>query len=160
MDLIKIKIEIKSHDGPGRFGKVNGKKSPMIFDKNKIAPDESSSYNIPEEIAKWCVNRTIEKAKKVRETSEIAIIQGSKYIDLRITCLKELENLGYNAFVIANADELLLHPKDLVEMIVTLRENTNPNNILIFPFAEPSFIPLLSYLGIDGFFNDCADYYR
>ena len=67
--------------------------------------------------------------------------------------------LGYNGFLIANGDELLLHPQDLVELIVNLRENLNPNSYLIFPFAECSFMPLLSYMGIDGYLIDSSKYY-
>ncbi|MDL2246391.1 archaeosine tRNA-ribosyltransferase [Methanobrevibacter sp. OttesenSCG-928-K11] len=163
-DLIKIKFEIKSHDGPGRLGKIENKETPILLNKKdyKIAPNEGSSYNIQREIAEKNVKNTISKSKKAIESEnpcEIAVIQGSKYIDLRIECLKELEKLGYNAFIIANGDDLLLHPRELVEMIVSLRENISPNNLLLFTFAEPSFIPFLSYLGIDGFFNDSADYY-
>ncbi|MCC7553789.1 MAG: archaeosine tRNA-ribosyltransferase [Methanobacteriaceae archaeon] len=162
--MIKIKLEIRSHDGPGRFGKLEKEESPLIINKKKykIAPDEGSSYNIQKEIAERCVIETIKKSKLAIESDEdykIAIIQGSKYLDLRIKCIKELEKLGYIGFVIANGDELILNPKNLVEIIINLRENMNPNSFLIFPFAEPSFIPLLCYLGIDGFFDDCGDYY-
>jgi predicted RNA-binding protein len=162
--LIKIKLEIKNHDGPGRLGKIENKETPLLLNKKdyKIAPNEGSSYNIQREIAKENVKNTIIKSKKAIKSEnpcEIAVIQGSKYMDLRIKCLKELEKLGYNAFIIANGDDLLLHPNDLVEMIISLRENMAPNNLLLFTFAEPSFIPFLSYLGIDGFFDDSADYY-
>lgn len=159
--MIKIKIEIKSHDGPGRFGKIDKLETPLIVDKNnyKIAPNQGSGYNIQKEIAEWCFRETIEKSKEVAKTHDIAVIQGSKYLNLRIKCLKELEKLNYSAFIIANGDELLLNPRNLVETIINIREEMKPNNFLIFPFAEPSFIPLLSYLGIDGFFNDSADYY-
>ena len=104
-------FEIKSHDGPGRYGKLGDLETPAIINKNdfSIADDESSAYDVEKEIAQWSVNQTIEKAKLV-EDKEIAVIQGSKYIDLRIKCLKELEELGYNGFIIANADDLLLHP--------------------------------------------------
>ena len=39
------KFEIKSHDGPGRIGKLNGKKTPKLFykDELKIAPSEGSA---------------------------------------------------------------------------------------------------------------------
>ena len=153
-------FEIKSHDGPGRFGKLREYESPLIIDRNEfnIAEDESSAYDIERELAEWSVNQTIEKAKDV-EDKEIATIQGSKYLDLRIKCLKELENLGYDGFIIANADDLLLHPRDLVDMIVALRQNMKPSSYLIFPFAEAQFIPLLAYMGVDGFFDDIGEYY-
>ena len=145
-------FEIKSHDGPGRYGKLGDLETPAIINKNdfSIADDESSAYDVEKEIAQWSVNQTIEKAKLV-EDKEIAVIQGSKYIDLRIKCLKELEELGYNGFIIANADDLLLHPRDLVDLIVALRQNMKPSSYLIFPFAEAQFIPLLAYMGVDAF---------
>ena len=153
-------FEIKSHDGPGRYGKLGDNESPLIINKDDfiIAEDESSAYDVEKEVAEWSVNQTIEKAKKV-EDKEIAVIQGSKYIDLRIKCLKELEKLVYNGFIIANADDLLLHPRDLVDLIVALRQNMKSSSYLIFPFAEAQFIPLLAYMGVDAFFDDIGEYY-
>ncbi|SFL65569.1 tRNA-guanine family transglycosylase [Methanobrevibacter olleyae] len=153
-------FEIKSHDGPGRYGKLGDWESPLIINKDDftIAKDESSAYDVEKEIAEWSVSQTIEKAKTVKD-KEIAVIQGSKYIDLRIKCLKELEELGYNGFIIANADDLLLHPRDLVDLVVRLRENMKSSSYLIFPFAEAQFIPLLVYMGIDAFFDDIGEYY-
>ena len=153
-------FEIKSHDGPGRYGKLGDMETPMIINKDdfNIAKDESSAYDVEREIAEWSVKQTIEKAKLV-EDAEIAVIQGSKYLDLRIKCLKELEELGYNGFIIANADDLLLHPRDLVDLIVALRQNMKSSSYLIFPFAEAQFIPLLVYMGVDAFFDDIGEYY-
>ena len=153
-------FEIKSHDGPGRYGKLGDMETPALINKNdfNISKDEASAYDVEKEIAEWSVNQTIKKAKAV-EDKEITVIQGSKYLDLRIKCLKELEELGYNGFIIANADELLLHPKDLVDLIVALRQNMKSSNYLIFPFAEAQFIPLLAYMGVDGFFDDIGEYY-
>ena len=153
-------FEIKSHDGPGRHGKLGDLETPTIIDKDdfSIADDESSAYDVEKEIALWSVNQTIEKAKSVQD-KEIAVIQGSKYIDLRIKCLKELEEMGYNGFIIANADDLLLHPRDLVDLIVALRQNMKSSSYLIFPFAEAQFIPLLAYMGVDAFFDDIGEYY-
>ena len=153
-------FEIKSHDGPGRYGKLGDLETPAIINKDdfSIADDESSAYDVEKEIAQWSVNQTIEKAKLV-EDKEIAVIQGSKYIDLRIKCLKELEELGYNGFIIANADDLLLHPRDLVDLIVALRQNMKSSSYLIFPFAEAQFIPLLADMGVDAFFDDIGEYY-
>ena len=153
-------FEIKSHDGPGRYGKLGDMETPMIINKDdfNIAKDESSAYDVEREIAEWSVNQTIKKAKLV-EDAEIAVIQGSKYLDLRIKCLKELEELGYNGFIIANADDLLLHPRDLVDLIVALRQNMKSSSYLIFPFAEAQFIPLLVYMGVDAFFDDITKNY-
>ena len=155
------KFEIKSHNGPGRLGKLNKKTTPTIFFKDdiKIAPYEGSAYNIDREIAEFNVKETLRLAKENVDTCDVATIQGSKYIDLRIDCLKKLEEIGYNGFIISNSDELLLHPKDLSNMIVNLRKNMHPTSYLIFSFAEPSFMPLLAYMGIDGFLADSSNYY-
>ena len=118
------KFEIKSHDGPGRIGKVDGKLTPRLFsrDELKIAPSEGSAYNIDREIAEFNVRETIRLAEENVDESDIAVIQGSKYIDLRIECLKKLEEIGYNGFIIANGDSLLTNSRDLVELVVTLKK--------------------------------------
>jgi len=153
------KFEIKTHDGPGRLGKLEYIETPNIIniDLFKVANDEAVAYNIDKEIATLSVNNTIEKAKDFN--GEIAVVQGSKYIDLRIKNLKELEKLGYSGFIIANGDELLLRPRELADLVINLRENMKPGSYLIFPMAECSFMPILSYLGIDGFLDDIGEYY-
>lgn len=155
------KFEIKSHDGPGRVGKLDGNLTPKVFDRNdlKISPTEGSAYNIEEKIAKMNVEETLRLARENVDECNIAVIQGSKYLDLRVDCLKNLEEIGYNGFIIANGDELLLHPKDLVEVIVTLKKEAKPSSYFIFPFSELPFMPILTYMGIDGFLADSANYY-
>ena len=132
------KFEIKSHDGPGRIGKLNGEKTPKLFYKTdlEISPSEGSAYNIEKEIARLNIKETLKLAEINVEKCNAAVIQGSKYIDLRIECLKELEELGYNIFIIANGDELLTNPKELVDIIVNLRINAHPSSMLVFTFAE------------------------
>ena len=105
------KFEIKSHNGPGRLGKLDNKITPRLFFKNdlKISPSEGSAYNVDKEIAKFNVDETLRLAKENVDICDVAVIQGFKYIDLRIESLKELENIGYNGFIIANGDELLPH---------------------------------------------------
>lgn len=156
-----VKFEIKSHDGPGRFGKLNGEMTPLIINSEKynIVPCQSSPYNIEYDLAKWSVKETISKSKKKLEELDIGVIQGGKYLDLRLECAKELEKYGYTGFLIANGDELLLHPQDLVKLIVNLRETLSPNAYLIYSFAEPSFMPLITYMGIDGFLINSAKFY-
>ena len=155
------KFEIKSHDGPGRIGKLDGNLTPKIFYKNqmKIAPNQGSSYNIDREIAEFNVKETLRLSKENVDTSDIAVIQGSKYLDLRIKCLKELEEIGYNGFIIANGDALLTNPRELVEIIVNLKKEAKKSSYFIFSFAELSFMPILTYMGIDGFLTDSANYY-
>ena len=155
------KFEIKSHDGPGRIGKLDGKLTPKIFFKNelKIAPSEGSAHNIDREIAEFNVKETLRQSKENVETCDVAVIQGSKYIDLRVDCLKQLEEIGYNGFIIANGDALLTNSRDLVEIVVSLKKEANKDSYFIFPFAELSFMPILTYMGIDGFLADSTNYY-
>ena len=117
------KFEIKTHDGPGRIGKIEDELTPKIFYKNelKIAPSEGSAHNVDREIAKFNVKETLRLAKENVNSCDVAVIQGSKYVDLRIECLKELEKIGYNGFIIANGDALLTNSRDLVEIIVSLK---------------------------------------
>ena len=155
------KFEIKSHDGPGRVGKIDGELTPKLFYKNelKIAPSEGSAYNIDREIAEFNVNETLRLARENVDECDIATIQGSKYVDLRIDCLKRLEEIGYNGFIIANGDALLTNPRDLVELVVSLKKEAKKTSYFIFPFTEVSFMPILTYMGIDGFLTDSANYY-
>ncbi|MBQ6098461.1 MAG: archaeosine tRNA-ribosyltransferase [Methanobrevibacter sp.] len=155
------KFEIKSHDGPGRIGKIDGEITPKIFYRKdlKIAPNEGSAYNIDREIAEFNVKETLRLAEENVDSCDVAVIQGSKYIDLRIDCLKQLEEIGYNGFIIANGDALLTNSRDLVEMIVSLKKEAKKSSYFIFPFSELSFMPILTYMGIDGFLADSANYY-
>ena len=155
------KFEIKSHDGPARIGKLDEILTPILFKRNElnISPNEGSAHNIDREIAEFNVKETLKNAKENVENTDIAVIQGSKYNDLRIKCLKELENIGYNGFIIANGDALLTNPKELVECIISLKKEAMKNSYFIFPFAELSFMPILTYMGIDAFLTDSANYY-
>lgn len=155
------KFEIKSHDGPGRIGKIDGKITPKIFYRNemKIAPNEGSAYNIDREISEFNINQTLKLAEEHVNEADIAVIQGSKYVDLRIDCLKQLEEIGYNGFIIANGDALLTNPRELVEIIISLKKEAKKTSYFIFSFTELSFMPILTYMGIDGFLADSANYY-
>lgn len=155
------KFEIKSHDGPGRICKIDGELTPKLFFKDdlKIAPTQGSAHNVDREIAEFNVKETLKLAKENTNKCDLAVIQGSKYIDLRVECLKQLENIGYNGFIIANGDALLTNPKELVELIVILKKEAKKSSYFIFPFAELSFMPILTYMGIDGFLADAANHY-
>jgi predicted RNA-binding protein len=155
------KFEIKSHDGPGRIGKIDGELTPKLFYRNelKIAPSEGSAHNIDREIAEFNVHETIRLARENVDECDVAVIQGSKYIDLRIECLKQLEEIGYNGFIIANGDALLTNSRDLVDVVVSLKKEASKSSYFIFPFCEISFMPILVYMGIDGFLADSANYY-
>jgi len=104
------------------------------------------------------VNETVKNARESGENG-IAVIQGSKYPDLRVKCAQELEELGNSVFLVANSEELMRRTMDLVEMMVTLRGALNPNSAIYFPFTDVSFIPLLAYLGVDLFSEDSCEFY-
>ncbi len=161
MNQMIKKFEIRLHDGPGRVGKIDGELTPKIFYKKdlKIAPNEGSAYNIDREIAEFNVKETLRLAQENVNECDIAVIQGSKYTDLRVECLKQLEEIGYNGFIIANGDALLTNPKDLVELVISLKKEAKKTSYFIFSFAELSFMPILTYMGIDGFLVDSANYY-
>ena len=155
------KFEIKSHDGPGRIGKIDDELSPKLFfkDEIKIASTQGSAHNIDREIAEFNVKETLRLARENVDECDVAVIQGSKFLDLRIKCLKGLEEIGYNGFIIANGDALLTNSRELVDVIVNLKKEAKKNSYFIFPFAELSFMPILTYMGIDVFLTDSSNYY-
>ena len=104
------------------------------------------------------MEKTIELAKKEEDKSKTAVIQGAQYSDLRVKCAKELEKEGYTTLMLANSDELQRNPQDLLEIIISIRENIKPTTALYFPFATTQIIPILSYIGIDIFDNSRAIY--
>jgi len=153
------KFEIKLHDGPARLGMINGMETPTVieYEAMDFAPDQPTPYNVPIEIAKWSVEETIKNAKSSK--GEYAVIHGAKYLDLRIKCAIELEALGFKKLIIANGDELLTKPMDLVRLTVKLRESIKPDTLLCFPYSEASFIPILVYMGVDFFTDIICKFY-
>lgn len=153
-------LEIKSHDGPGRLGKYQTIETPNILEFNSelMVADEPMPYDVPKEMAEWSVENTLKHAKK-GDVKQMAVIHGAKYPNLRLECAAGLEEIGYRLFLIANPEELLRRPKDLLKIITSLRQEMSPNSALFFPFAELNFIPLLVYLGVDLFGYFSADFY-
>jgi 7-cyano-7-deazaguanine tRNA-ribosyltransferase len=152
---------VKQHDGPARLGKYEELITPAIFKLEEtlfIVKDEPMPFDVPKELAEWSVKRTIQNAAKSEETG-IAVIHGSKYVDLRVKCAEKLDELGFTTLLIANSEMLLKNPRDLVDIIVKIRETVNPNTALYFPFVDLNFIPVLAYMGIDFFGEFTADYY-
>jgi 7-cyano-7-deazaguanine tRNA-ribosyltransferase len=154
-------IEIKQHDGPARLGKYGKLESPAVLTSTnsiQIIKDEPMPFDVPKALARWSVDQTVENAEKSNENGFV-VIHGAKYLDLRIECAQKLDELGYTNFLIANTEELIRRPRDLVNIMVTLRERVNPNVALYFPFAEPVFLPLLVYMGVDLFGCFVSDFY-
>ncbi len=154
-------IEIKKHDGPARLGKYSEMETPAIVGKEhslNILKDEPMPYNVPKTLAAWSVKCTVEIAG-LSDENGVAVVHGSKYPDLRVECAKKLEELGNTVLMIANPEELMKRPRDLVEIIVKIRETINPNTAIYYPFAEPAYIPLLTYMGVDLFDGVAGDFY-
>ncbi|OPX59968.1 MAG: Archaeosine synthase [Methanobacterium sp. PtaB.Bin024] len=151
-------LEIKLHDGPARQGKYQDIETPNILKSAQelMVDDEPMPYDVPRELAEWSVQNTLKKAENGKG---LAVIHGSKYVNLRLECANTLEEMGYRLFLVANSEELLKRPRDLLKIIINLRKNMNPNSALFFPFAELNFIPLLVYLGVDLFNQTTADFY-
>lgn len=152
-------LEIKVHDGPARSGIYAEKETPALLSLSELSwcSDQPMAYDVPWELAQWSVEETLKKAKKCE--AEFAVIHGAKYMDLRIKCAQELENLGHQALIVANGDQLMQRPRDLVQLIMELREKLNPNTALCLPFAEAYSLPLLAYMGVDLFLDSIAKYY-
>ncbi|WP_304125678.1 hypothetical protein [Methanosphaera cuniculi] len=144
-------------------------------DKNKIAVIQGAEYT---DLRVECAKRLEEKGftnlmfantdemmrnpEKLLEIEEdknkIAVIQGAEYTDLRVECAKRLEEKGFTNLMFANTDEMMRNPEKLLEIIIEVRENINPNTTLYFPFATTQIIPILAYLGIDMFDTSRAIY--
>lgn len=152
-------LEVKIHDGPARSGIFRDLATPAVLSWDLINPcdDLAMPYNVPVELAQWSVEETLQNAENCNR--EFAVVHGSKYVDLRTMCAQQLEALGFHALIVANSDELLKRPRDLVKLLVRLREDLSPNTALCFPFAEASFIPLLTYMGVDLFTDSICEFY-
>lgn len=154
-------FEILMHDGPARLGKFDVLKTPTVLKSDTSLPivmDEPMPYDVPQPLAEFSVQQTIKKARQSNENG-VAVVQGSKYIELRIQCAQELEKLGNPVLMLANSEVLLKRPRDLVDMLVNIKEHINPNTALYFPFVKTSFIPLLAYMGVDFFAYVAGDFY-
>lgn len=154
-------LMITAHDGPARLGKYRELDTPTFLNINDtmhLIQDEPVPYNVPRPIAEFSVGKTLQYASESNYQG-MAVIHGSKYPDLRIKCATELEKLGHDILVMANPQELVKRPWDLVKVIVNIREALNPNTTLYFPFTPPYFIPLLVYMGVDFFGKSSGDFY-
>lgn len=117
----------------------------------EILPDEHVGFDVPRSIAEVAVKRTVEFARKYPRCG--AVIQGSKYPELREKCARELGE--HPLLAIANGAKLIKNSRLLVEIAMRVREIISPNSALYFPSASLHMFYLLVYMGIDLF--DSAD---
>ncbi len=148
-DIYIASSDVKTHRKPIFFnsGSLNVSEKIKINEKNSILPDYHVGLTVPRELAEKSVRETLKFGKKYPEHG--AVVQGSKFIDLRKECAKEL---GARAvFIIANGRRLLRNPRLLVEVVTLVREQVPPNSALYFPFAPPHMFYMLAYMGVDFF---------
>ncbi|RLF61411.1 MAG: hypothetical protein DRN25_00310 [Thermoplasmata archaeon] len=138
-------FEVIKHSGPARLGllKFGDSKlvTPNILDlKIKRRLMFHPGFDVPRDIAEFSVLECIK--------SNDFFILGSKYIDLRIKCAK---NIKSDILAIGDGEKLLKRPKFLVKLIEKIRTTISPNVALYFPFASPHEFYLLAFLGVDLF---------
>jgi queuine/archaeosine tRNA-ribosyltransferase len=148
-DIYITSTDVKTKRKPIFFnsGSLNVSDNWKIKDKNQILPDFHVGLTVPRELAEESVKETLRFAKKYPEYG--AVIQGSKFIELREKCAKGLEERPL--FVIANGKRLLRNPRLLVDVVTSVRETIPPNSALYFPFAPPHMFYMLAYMGVDFF---------
>ena len=157
--MIMSRYQIKLHDGPARLGLLDDTETPLLLEHEgmEIAPHETIPYSAPREIAEWGVEETLRMASG--SDADYAFIHGSSYRDLRIRCAIELEEMGFRRLIVANMDELLQRPGDLVRILTALRESLKPETLLCSTFSHPASIPILTYMGMDLFSDATAELY-
>jgi queuine/archaeosine tRNA-ribosyltransferase len=116
-----------------------------------ILPDEHVGFYVPRKIAELAVKNTIEFAGYYKDFG--AVIQGSRYADLREECARRLSKHPF--LTIADGNKLIKNPRLLVEVLTRVREVISPNSALYFPFAPSHMFYILAYMGVDLF--DSAD---
>ncbi|RAP49270.1 MAG: hypothetical protein BZ133_08265 [Methanosphaera sp. SHI613] len=153
-------IKIKSHDGPARLGQLDDTITPTVIDYKSVEKVRNikTPFKIQEEIAEEYTEESISLATQEEDKSKYAVIQGAQYTNLRVECAKQLEKEGFTKLIFANPDELLRNPKDLLDIIITCRQNLNTTTALYFPFAPTQLLAILTYIGIDIFDNSRAIY--
>lgn len=153
-------IILKSHDGPARIAKYDETITPAILDYKTIDVIDNikTPFKLQKEIVEENMKKTLEMAHDEEDKTKIAVIHGSQYTDLRIECAKKLEKEGYTTMMFANADHLQKNPKDLLDIIINVRENINPTTALYMPFVPTQNMAILTYIGIDLFDNTRAIY--
>jgi queuine/archaeosine tRNA-ribosyltransferase len=148
-DIYISSSDVKTKRKPIFFnsGSLNVSDTWKIKKGNSILPDYHAGLSVPRELAEESVKSTLQFAKKYPDHS--AVVQGSKFIDLREKCARELGERPL--FVIAGGKRLLKNPRLLVEIVLSIRETISPNSTLYFPFALPHMFYILAYMGIDLF---------
>jgi queuine/archaeosine tRNA-ribosyltransferase len=148
-DIYIASSDVKTRRKPIFFdyGSLNVTDKWKIKKGNSILPDYRVGLSVPRELAEESVSKTLRFAKKYPDGG--AVVQGSRFTDLRVKCARELGERPL--FVIASARKLLKNPRLLVDIVTSIRETIPPNATLYFPFAPPHMFYILSYMGVDLF---------
>jgi tRNA-guanine family transglycosylase len=121
------------------------------IDKFGIMPDMHVGLDVPREMAEFSVEETLRFAGSYPDQG--AVIQGSRFIDLRKKCAEGLKDRPLLA--IANGRKLIENPRLATEIVTGVRDIIAPNSALYFPSAPPRAFYMLAYMGVDLF--DSAD---
>jgi tRNA-guanine family transglycosylase len=148
-DIYIASSDIKTKRKPIFFnsGSLNISDKIKINKKDQILPDYHAGLTVPQELAERSVRETLQFAKNYPEHG--AVIQGSRFIDLREECAREQGDRPL--FIIANGRRLVRNPRLLVDVVTSVRETVPPNSALYFPFALPHLFYMLAYMGVDFF---------
>ncbi len=112
-----------------------------------ILPDFSVGLDVPRKLAEISVEKTVEFASKYRDYG--AVINGSRFVDLREKCAKALEDRPI--VVVGNGYKLCKNPRLMIDIVTKIREVISPNTALYYPFAPPWYFPVLALAGVDIF---------
>ena len=145
---------------------LNALNSQVIFELNNFFTEVEKREDVSVIILTGAGKAFVAGAD-ISEMSTLSASEGSKFAKAGMDAFLKIEKLNIpviaavNGFALGGGCELSLSCdiKDLINLIIKLRETLKPTTYLIFPFAEASFIPLLSYLGIDAFNIETAEYY-
>jgi len=153
-----MQFKIKKRDGPARIGK-------LIIDQKEIITPEILLLNTKRfrgpDFANIFItnekNKTKKPSLKFFRNLLIQRIKVKSKNSIVITLDENLENLNLKQisskiFIVANASQLIIQPKNFVNFIINLREKIGYQKIIYLPsICEPKNLALLTYLGADLF---------
>lgn len=112
-----------------------------------LLPEFPAGFDVPRGIAEEALEETLRIAREY--PGQGAVIGATKYPGLVEKAASALRRRPLLA--VGNGGRLAGHPRLLVEVVSRIREVVSPNTAIYFPFAPPSLIPVLAYMGVDFF---------